>query len=104
MPYVKNADGTSGTLTSAYYQGTEMQYIFHFPNILTDPNWFKLYTNITSSNGLQIQYNEYTNPPTSILQPHLIYEYSASVGTVYSSSYFVNGSPILTIDPIFPNC
>jgi len=100
MPYLI---GSGGASNGAYYQGTEMQYIFHFPNILTDSNWFKLYTNVTSSNGLQIQPNEYTNPPTTAIQPHLIYEYSASIGTVYSSSYFVNGSPILTIDP-WPNC
>jgi hypothetical protein len=100
MPYINNA---TGAWTLAYYQGTEMQYIFHFPNILTDSNWFKLYTNVTSSNGLQIQPSEYTNPPTTAIQPHLIYEYSASIGTVYSSSYFVNGAPILTIDP-WPNC
>ena len=100
MPYLISSGNTS---LGAYYQGIEMQYIFHFPNILTDPDWFKLYTNITSSNGLQIQPNAYTNPPTTAIQPHLIYEHSASIGTVYSPSYFVNGAPILTIDP-WPNC
>jgi hypothetical protein len=27
----------------------------------------------------------------------MIYQYSASIGTVYSSSYFVNGAPTVTI-------
>ena len=100
MPYLISSGGaTSG----AYYTGTEFQYIFHFPNILTDPSWFKLYTNVTSSNGLKIVSNQYANPPQSGIHPHLIYEYSASIGTVYSSSYFNDGAPILTIDP-WPNC
>jgi len=100
MPYLISSGGaTSG----AYYTGTEFQYIFHFPNILTDPSRFKLYTNVTSSNGLKIVPNQYANPPQSGIHPHLIYEYSASIGTVYSSSYFNDGAPILTIDP-WPNC
>jgi hypothetical protein len=100
MPYLITSGGPS---SGAYYTGTELQFIWHFPNILDDPDWFRIYTNVTSSNGLQIVSNQYANPPQSGIQPHLIYEYSASIGTVYSSSYFNDGAPILTIDP-WPNC
>jgi hypothetical protein len=100
MPYLITSNGPS---SGAYYTGTELQFIWYFPNILTDPSWFKLYTNVTSSNGLQIVPNQWVNPPQSGIQSHLIYEYSASIGTVYSSSYFNDGAPILTIDP-WPNC
>jgi hypothetical protein len=65
--------------------GSEGLYTINFPNLTSSVDWFQIYTGVTSSNG--------------ILQTpfQMIYEYSASVGTVYSSSYFV-GVPTVTIN------
>jgi hypothetical protein len=75
--------------------GYESYYLTRYPNITQDPNWFQVYTKLTSSNSVLLP---------DLLPNLMIYEYSASIGTVYSSSYFVDGSPILIIDPSFPNC
>ena len=91
--------GTSFPSTGYRNSGTEGGFIFVFPSASTSPDWFQVYTQITSS--LNYFNAQFIYPP---IPGQMIYEYSASIGTVYSSSYFVNGSPILTIDPTFPNC
>jgi len=79
-----------------YNVGTEEGFLMYFPNLSASSEWFQVYTMATSSLG----------GPYDIYNPipgQMIYQYSASIGTVYSSSYFVNGSPTVVIDP-FPNC
>ena len=76
--------------------GIELSNIWNFPNLTASSDWFQLYTGVTSSNG-------YSPNPYAPTPGNMIYEYSASVGTVYSSSYFVNGTPTVVIEP-WPNC
>ena len=90
MPYTYNVGNNFGSSKGAYYGGKEMSFTYNFPNLTASTDWFQIYTNLTSSAG-----STSTNT--------LIYEYSASIGTVYSSSYFIGGSPTLIIPP-FPNC
>jgi hypothetical protein len=55
-------------------------------------------TNLTNTGSLNINLNQYPIPcpdPSG----SLIYSYIGGVATVYSASYFVGGSPTLTIDP-----
>jgi hypothetical protein len=79
--------------------GFEASYIINFPNLTASSDWFQIYTGVTSSNGTFLQGGYWSPTPGA-----MIYEHSASIGTVYSSSYFVNGAPTLTIDSTFPNC
>jgi hypothetical protein len=72
--------------------GQEEYFSMNFPNLTASVDWFQIYVNVTSSNGI------FQTPG------YKIYEHSASIITVYTSSYFVDGAPILVIDPTFPNC
>jgi hypothetical protein len=89
MPYIIN-----GYNQSAIYRGTESEFLIYFPNLTGSSEWFQIYTNVTSSNGY-IAATTFGPPPP--IPSNLIYEYTASVGTVYSSSYFV-GVPTVTIN------
>ena len=91
MPYIINGDNQS-----AIYRGTESEFLIYFPNLTGSSEWFQIYTNVTSSNGY-VNANANSAPPP--IPSNLIYEYTASVGTVYSSSYFV-GVPTVTINNI----
>jgi len=85
--------------TGFYHYGQEAGFFAYFPNLTGSADWFQVYTMVSSSNG-------WPALPGGIYTPspgQMIYEYSASIGTVYSSSYFDNGAPIVTIEP-FPNC
>jgi hypothetical protein len=97
MPYASFPSSTSPSNGYSNY-GYESQYFFNFPNLPLDSNWFQVYTGVTSSNGYHVGPSQFYPTPG-----YMIYEHSASIGTVYSSSYFVNGAPIVTIEP-WPNC
>jgi hypothetical protein len=97
MPYTANGYVTSPGYGYTNY-GFESSFFFKFPNLIQDSNWFQIYTGVTSSNGFYVGPSQYSPTPG-----YMIYEYSASIGTVYSSSYFVNGAPIVTIES-WPNC
>ena len=96
MPY--NFDVGNWINNGFLYEGKEAGFLMRFPNLTASSDWFQIYTAVSSSNG-------YANafPALSPIPGQMIYEYSASIGTVYSSSYFVNGAPTVTIDP-WPNC
>ena len=83
----------------SYYDGTEEGFFMYFPNLTASSDWFQIYTMVSSSNGQSVSPNTTFSPSPG----YMIYQYSASIGTVYSSSFFVNGSPTVTIQP-FPNC
>jgi hypothetical protein len=72
------------SLNSIYYinEGREYFYFTKFTGSNLNPPYshIQIYTQMTSSNG------SFFSPP------QLIYEYSNSIATVHSSSYFVNGS------------
>jgi len=92
MPSVQG--GSLGLLSTGYkHFGQEEFFTINFPNLTSSVDWFQIYANITSSTGGPLQSPGYK-----------IYEHSASIVTVYASSYFVDGAPILVIDPTFPNC
>jgi hypothetical protein len=99
MPYINNTP-INNSSNGAYYTGDELYFVIYFPNLTGSSDWFQIYTNVTSSNGMGISTYPYSAPPPPSLNSHLIYEYTASVGTVYSSSYFVNGSPTVTINDV----
>jgi hypothetical protein len=88
MPYIEN---NSGLISFA---GKESEFLIYFPNLTGSSEWFQIYTNVTSSNGYTAATTFGPPPP---IPSNLIYEYTASVGTVYSSSYFV-GVPTVTIN------
>ena len=96
MPYETPTYWNNSVNLGYYNWGQEGGYLMRFPNLTSSAEWFQIYTTVSSSNG----YTPSLNIPTP---GQMIYEYSASIGTVYSSSYFDNGAPILTIEP-FPNC
>ena len=86
---------------SLYWANTGYEYWYSFSltgsNLNPPYSDIKIYTYVTSSDG---NYNFQNDPPPS----QLIYEYSNSIATVYSSSYFNNGSLDLQInyDPNWP--
>ena len=84
--------------TGAWRYSRELGYTFYFPNIINSPNDFELYTVVTSSNGSNL--NPWICPP----QGYKIFEYSSSISTVYTSSYFLNGNtpPVTIVPPAFP--
>jgi len=98
MPY-EQYGYTSYASTGYKNSGFEASYIINFPNLTASSDWFQIYTGVTSSNGTFLQGGYWSPTPGA-----MIYEHSASIGTVFSSSYFVNGAPTLTIDSTFPNC
>lgn len=95
MPYGLDV-GNNWSNNGFYNEGMEAGFLMYFPNLTSSSDWFQIYTVVSSSNG-------YYNSPHAPTPGQMIYEYSASIGTVYSSSYFVNGAPTVTIDP-WPNC
>jgi len=79
MPSTTIYGGSNGYHNYGYEYGYK---IIISGSSLTPPySNIKIYTQVTSSNGSYL-----TSPP------RLIYEYSNSIATVYSSSYFHNGS------------
>ena len=96
MPYEVPTYWNNSVNLGYYNWGQEVGYLMRFPNLTSSAEWFQIYTTVSSSNG----YTPSLNIPTP---GQMIYEYSASIGTVYSSSYFDNGSPTIIIDP-WPNC
>jgi len=97
MPYSTNGYPTLTHVGFSNY-GYDIHYFLKFPNLTASVDWFQIYTGVTSSNGGHVG-PLYTPSPQ-----YMIYEYSASIGTVYSSSYFINGAPTLNIETTFPNC
>jgi hypothetical protein len=78
----------TGPIHQAYYY--DFSYVF--PNLNDDINFagnndFHLFTKVTNNSGV-LQAN-----------PLLIYSYSQSIVTVHQPSFFVGGTPTLTIDP-----
>jgi len=69
-------------------------------NYTTSTNDFEIYTitNLTGTGSRDLSTNQYPAPCPET-SGSLIYSYIGGVPTVYSSSYFVGGSPTLTIDP-----
>jgi hypothetical protein len=98
MPYSINV-GNNYNNHGFYNQGMEAGFFIHFPDLTGSSDWFQIYTIVSSSNGQYASPGNYNSPSPG----QMIYQYSASIGTVYSSSYFVNGAPTVTIDP-WPNC
>jgi hypothetical protein len=98
MPYSINV-GNNYNNHGFYNQGMEAGFFIHFPDLTGSSDWFQIYTIVSSSNGQYASPGSYNSPSPG----QMIYQYSASIGTVYSSSYFVNGAPTVTIDP-WPNC
>jgi hypothetical protein len=96
MPYEQQVYWNNTGNYGFYNYGQEAGFFMYFPNLTASSDWFQIYTMVSSSNG----YSPSIYTPTP---GQMIYEYSASIGTVYSSSYFVNGAPTVTIDP-WPNC
>ena len=72
------------TVNSLYYSNSGLEYFYITKltgsNLNPPYSHIQIYTQMTSSNG------------TSFYTPQLIYEYSNSIATVYSSSFFNNGS------------
>jgi hypothetical protein len=96
MPYGQQVYWNNTVNSGFYNYGQEAGFLMYFPNSTGSSDWFQIYTFVSSSNGNSLN----PNTPTP---GQMIYQYSASIGTVYSSSYFVNGAPTVTIDP-WPNC
>ena len=97
MPYETSwAPNANFANPGCVIHGIEYGVYINFPDLTGSSDWFQLYTQVSSSNG-------YTVDQWNLIPGQMIYEYTASIGTVYSSSYFVNGAPIVTIDP-WPNC
>jgi hypothetical protein len=94
--------GSSNQLSlGAFYSGYELAFSLYFPDLAADPHWFQIFTTVTSS------YSTTLNPQVGLYSPpegYKIYEYSASIETVYTSSYFWNGSPTLTLTPPPAGC
>jgi hypothetical protein len=88
------------------YKGYSLGLQVRFPhltssfNYSTSTNDFEIYaiTNLTGTGSLDLSTNQY---PAPCPEPSgsLIYSYIGGTPTVYSASYFVGGSPTLTIDP-----
>jgi hypothetical protein len=101
-PYLYETNGVGG----ASYYGYVTGYQFRFPHLTgsfdysLSTNDFELYalTNITNTGSLDSTPNQF---PLPCPEPSgsLIYSYIGGVPTVYTSSYFVGGSPTLIIDP-----
>ena len=94
------------------YSGHTSQIQAVFPHLSSSFNYAFGPGNSYSTNDFEIYAStgfgltgslNYTNnmspPPCPDLSQSLIYRYSGSIATVYSSSYFVGGSPTLVIDP-----
>jgi hypothetical protein len=92
--------------TGWMYQGYIEGFRIRYPHLTSSFNYslstndFEIYsvTNLTNTGSLNINLNQYPIPcpdPSG----SLIYSYIGGVPTVYSASYFVGGSPTLTIDP-----
>jgi hypothetical protein len=96
MPYEVPTYWNNSVNLGYYNWGQEAGYLMYFPNLTASSDWFQIYTVVSASNG----YSPSINIPTP---GQMIYQYSASIGTVYSSSFFENGSPTVIIDP-WPNC
>ena len=81
-------------------------YQVRFPNLTGSFNYslstndFEIYaiTNLTNTGSSNYTPNQFP-PPCPDPSGSLIYSYILGVPTVYSASYFVGGSPTLTIDP-----
>jgi hypothetical protein len=80
-----------------YNLGYETGFSIYFPNTTGSSDWFQLWTLVSSSNG---QYNDIN----ALTPGQMIYEYTASIGTAYSSSYFIDGLPNVTITPPPAGC
>ncbi len=72
---------TSYASTGYKNSGFEASYIINFPNLTASSDWFQIYTGVTSSNGTFLQGGYWSPTPGA-----MIYEHSASIGIVYSSS------------------
>jgi hypothetical protein len=107
--YLKSSANNDG---GAMYQGFTNSYNIRFPHLTSSFNYAFGPGNSYSTNDFEIYAStgfgltgslNYTNnmspPPCPDLSQSLIYRYSGSIVTVYSSSYFVGGSPTLVIDP-----
>ena len=101
MPYGQPVyPSNAGSLNLGYAdQGYEAGFMMYFPNLTASSDWFQIYTMVSSSNGEFVSPNGIYIPSPG----QMIYEYSASIGTVYSSSFFIGGAPVVSIDP-WPNC
>jgi hypothetical protein len=96
MPYTE-LGYTSWSNFGYYNAGWEAGFAIYFPNTTGSSDWFQLWTLVSSSNG-QI------NNPYALTPGQMIYEYTASIGTAYSSSYFIDGLPTVTITPPPAGC
>lgn len=99
--------GRQGFTDSGWiYKGAKIGYQVRFPNLTGSFNYslstndFEIYaiTNLTNTGSLDANLN-ISPPPCPDPSGSLIYSYILGVPTVYSASYFVGGSPTLTIDP-----
>jgi hypothetical protein len=97
MPTIGNSSAIYSN-TGVFRFSRELGYTFHFPDLINSPNDFILYTQVTSSNGSTL--NAWACPP----EGYKIFEYSSSISTVYTSSYFFNGNvpPVIIVPPAFP--
>jgi hypothetical protein len=99
---VRNALNDSGWGYVGYVLGVQVR----FPNLTSSFNYslstndFEIYslTNLTATGSYDVTPYVYPLPCPDPFSS-LIYSYIGGVPTVYSASYFVGGSPTLTIDP-----
>ena len=104
IPYPRTSDFSYDT--GWMYKGYTLGFSIRFPHLTSSFNYslstndFEIYsvTNLTATGSLNHTLTQYPYPcpdPSS----SLIYSYIGGIPTVYSASYFVGGSPTLTIDP-----
>jgi hypothetical protein len=94
------------TILGLCYAGKTNGYSIRFPHLTSSgfdyslsTNDFEIYSEFGFGATGSLQATPGYNPPCPDPSSSLIYSYSASVATVYTSSYFVGGvSPILIID------
>ena len=99
--------GTNGTtwIGGAYF-GEFFRYQVRFPHLTSSfdyslsTNDFEIYSLANNTSTGSINSTPYVHPqPCPDPSGTKIYSYIGGVATVYSSSYFVGGSPTLVIDP-----
>lgn len=93
MPIIGTTNPNSQN-TGVWRYARELGFTIYFPDLINSPNNFELYTKVTGSGGAG--FTGWECPP----QGYKIFEYSSSISTVYTSSYFLNGNtPLVTIVP-----
>jgi len=99
-PYAYHTNSGIFFSAAAYGINTRFPHLTGSFNYSISTNDFEIYsvTNLTATGSYNVTPNV-APPPCPDPLSSLIYSYIGGVATVYSASYFVGGSPILTINP-----